>query len=188
MTKMKMRIQKILPWALPVLVLVFVLSGCGKDNKIHALESSAQPVKASTQGLNANSASLGKLDASHFAEKCSSLLNGRIEAKGTICASPLALQASDLNPSETGIEQVIHLSIPAGYLIISTGDAPPASADITLNGAHFMNLGTRALSKAGRLAFYANAKSSSAVSVTIWKCVDNKLEHVDCNLDILQGN
>lgn len=191
---MKTRIQKFLPWALPILVLVFVLSGCGKDNKIHALDRPAakdtQAMKATTQAQLANGSGSPLLNPKDFADACSSKYHGRIEGNGTICASPVAPQTTDLNPSETAVDQVILENAPGDpkYLIIAAGDAASSVADITLNGAHFMSAGERKLSNSGRLAFYASTKSTSTLSVTIWKCLDNRLVTVWCNTDILKGN
>jgi hypothetical protein len=197
---MKTFVQKALPWALPILVLVFVLSGCGKDSKIHALDPNAQAVAAkaaqkNTQAQHANgalSANDNRLSPDDFAAKCLTL-RGRIESSGTICASPVDLLISSMNPGETDVEQVISQSLPDGDLIISTGDAPAATADILLKGAHLMGANERALSSPGRLSFYATTKSSGTLSVAVWKCQSNKLvgdklEDVWCNNDILQGH
>ena len=197
---MKTLLQKALPWALPILVLVFVLSGCGKDSKIHALDPNAQAVEAkaqkNTQAQRANGASGnqdGRLNPEDFSAKCLAL-QGRIESNGTICASPVSLTATDLKPADIDVEQVIAQDLPPGELIIATGDAPPGTADILLKGVHFMSAGERRFSAPGRLSFYATAKSSSTLSVSVWKCssnkllADNKLEEVYCNENILQGH
>jgi hypothetical protein len=197
---MKTFVQKALPWALPILVLVFVLSGCGKDAKIHALDPSAQQVatkaaQKNTQAQRANGAisgSDGRLNPDDFSAKCLTL-QGRIESGGTICASPVALQLSTMNAGETDVEQVISASLPTGYLIISSGDAPPTTADMLLKGVHFMSANERKLSIPGRLSFYATSKSTNSLSVSVWKCSSNKLvgdtlEDVWCNENILQGH
>jgi hypothetical protein len=191
------RALKILPWTLPILVLVFVLSGCGKDGKIvHDL--SINPVKdiqKVTQGVHST-----RTDGSHeltpqdFADQCANTLKGGLENHGTLCAYPALPKPVVMNAAEPG-EQVITADLEKGQFVTVTGNATSDIADVRLNGVKLMDISdARKLisTDGGSLTFFVKNKSQMNATATIWNCANNvitadkKPTRVFCNENILK--
>ncbi|MGZ3740271.1 MAG: hypothetical protein ACXVB9_12915 [Bdellovibrionota bacterium] len=194
---MKTRALQILPWTIPLLVLVFVLSGCGKDGKIvHDLSlNPVKDIKKVTQGVHStHTDGSQELNPQDFASRCANDLKGGLENNGTGCAYPALPKPVVMNAAEPG-EQVITPNLEKGQFITVTGNATSDIADIRLNGAKLMDIvdGRKLVSTdGGALTFFVKNKSQMNATLTIWNCANNvwtadqKPTRVFCNENILK--
>jgi hypothetical protein len=179
---------KILPLALPILVLISVLSACGKDGKIVHTFSSVKAVKKDTQAQRANGAQADQFNADAFQAKCFNELKGHVELSLRQCVVPLPLAGDgNLDPGKVG-DQVILENLAPGNLILSRGTVQPSAAEIDLSGAFYMNVNDREVaSRGGRLSYLVKSATSGNANVSVWSCLDENFHPAVCNPNVLQG-
>lgn len=181
---LKIFFHRVLPIALPFLVLLAVLTSCGKGNKITTdLKNSDKPgVKTQAQTVPLPKGD----DLPAFASRCTNTLRGKVDTStgAPVCVSPVTVQNANLALALTG-EQVITGAAHAGDLVISSGDA--TDVDVTLNGQRLMKVGARnVLAADGRLAYFAATESQKNASVAIYTCANASLDRVACTVGMMQ--
>lgn len=186
---------KILPLALPLLVLIAVLSSCGKSNKITANmfnRLGKAPIIGTSADIANGSAPVALADPA-FRQGCKEK-KGQLElAAGGLCV--VQVEKKNLDPTVIGDDQPILPEYHEGDLIISAvaaGTLDSSIADIRLGGEHLMNFGERAMPKVSTpdhtapLSMLLLGQVSAVASVTVWTCFDKNLHHVYCNADVFR--
>jgi len=179
--------HRVLPLALPALVLVAVLSSCGKGEKIiTSLKRADNPVKA-ILGQRANGEAQGpELDPDMFRQKCASEKNGIVDMKnGNLC---VVLESTAKVDSSTIIGTTPVGAAHKGDLVVATGSLDVSQTYVEVAGERLLNFGERKLSvHDGQVAVVNVGPLSGSGNVTIWACYDHShLNPVYCNENLFK--